>query len=88
MPETINLSHNIRNIRKILNISQIEFAADCGISTEILSLLERGKTDPKLSTIQKISAYVGCETVDLLTKHNNDELLNYIYCNVFSIKKK
>ncbi len=68
MPETEALAHNVKQIRKELNISQIDFAADCGISTEILSLIEREKTDPKLSTIQKIAAYVGCHVTDLLTK--------------------
>ena len=68
MPETEALAHNVKQIRKELNISQIDFAADCGISTEILSLIEREKTDPKLSTIQKIAAYVGCNVTDLLTK--------------------
>lgn len=73
MPEIEALSKNIRAIRNKLNQSQIDFAANCDISTEILSLIERQKTDPRLSTIQKIAAYVGCEVIDLLTK--GDDLI-------------
>ncbi len=75
MPETEALSYNLKRIRKALKISQIDFAADCGISTEILSLIERQKTDPKLSTIQKIAAYIGCDVTDLLTKKEWDHEL-------------
>lgn len=68
MPEIEALSYNLKKIRKSMNISQIDFAADCGISTEILSLLEREKTDPRLSTLQKIAAYVNCDVSELLSK--------------------
>ncbi len=66
MPEYEAISHNLKQIRKFLQKTQEEFASECGISAETLSLLERKLTDPKLSTIQKIAAYVGCEVTDLL----------------------
>ena len=75
MPEIEALSYNLKRIRKkVLNFSQEEFAAYCGISTETLSILECQKGDPRLSTIQKIAAYLDCEVVELLTKgDDNDE---------------
>ncbi len=57
MPETEVLSKNVRKIRKALKQNQFEFAENCGISVETLSLIERKKADPRLSTIQKIAAY-------------------------------
>lgn len=72
MPEIEALSKNLKQIRNELNQSQMEFAAACGISTEILSLIERQKSDPRLSTIQKIAAYVGCDVADLLTKGDDN----------------
>ena len=66
MPECEALAKRLKEIRKEMELSQMEFAAECGISTEILSLIEREKTDPKLSTLQKISAYVGCEVSELI----------------------
>ena len=79
MPEIKALSHNLKLIRKISNQSQEVFAAACGISTEILSLIEREKSDPRLSTIQKIAAYLGCTVNDLLMK--GDEAKWKIYIN-------
>lgn len=68
MPENEALAKNIKTIRKQMKKSQIEFAAECGISTEILSLIERQKTDPKLSTIQKVAAYTNRTVSDLIKK--------------------
>lgn len=72
MPEIEALSKNLKQIRNKMHQSQEVFAAKCGISTEILSLIERQKSDPKLSTIQKIAAYLGCDVVDLLMKGDDN----------------
>ena len=72
MPEYEALSANIKQLRKTIHQSQIEFAAECGISTETLSLIERQKADPKLSTLQKIAAYTNCEVSDLLKRKDGD----------------
>lgn len=66
MPEKIALARNIKALREELQESQMEFAAHCGISTESLSLLERERSDPKLSTIQKVAAYTDTTVSDLL----------------------
>lgn len=71
MPENKILAENLKKIRKNMKKSQMEFAAECGISTEILSLIEREKTDPKLSTIQKIAAYTDYTVAELVTKDKN-----------------
>lgn len=66
MPEKDALARNIKVLRKRMRESQIDFAAHCGISTESLSLLERQRSDPKLSTIQKVAAYANWTVSDLL----------------------
>lgn len=66
MPELKILSKNVKKIRKEMKLSQIEFAAECGISTEILSLIEREATNPKLSTLQMIASYTGLTVSELL----------------------
>lgn len=68
MSENEILSYNLRKIRKEFGESQIDFAANCGISVEELSLLERGLSDPKISTLQKIAAYIGQPVTYLLTE--------------------
>lgn len=66
MPERVALAKKLKKIRKQMHESQMEFAAHCDISTEALSLLERERSDPKLSTIQKVAAYTGHTVSDLL----------------------
>ena len=73
MPEFDYLSDNLKRIRLKLKESQIDFAANCGISTEILSLMERKLTDPKLSTLQKIAAYTDMTVSELLTGRNDED---------------
>lgn len=68
MSENEILSYNLRKIRKEFGESQIDFAANCGISVEELSLLERGLSDPKIITLQKIAAYIGQPVTYLLTE--------------------
>ena len=66
MPEYDALSKNIRKIRQELNLSQMQFAFKCGVSIDIISQIERQKTNPRLSTLQKIAAYTGQRVADLL----------------------
>lgn len=68
MSENEIISYNLKRIRKELGESQLDFAANCDISVEELSLLERGKSDPKMSTLQKIAAYIGQPVAYLLTE--------------------
>ncbi len=79
MPETEVLSENIRKIRKFLKQNQFEFAENCGISVETLSLIERKKADPRLSTIQKIAAYTDTLVSDLVDIGVMGYNMNYIY---------
>lgn len=66
MPEIDALAEKISRIRRGKKETQAVFAHHCGISEEELSLLERKKTDPKLSTLQSIAAYTGNTVSDLL----------------------
>lgn len=66
MPEYVALAKNVRKIRKEMKLSQLAFALECGISLDIVSQIEREKTNPRLSTLQKIAAYTGQRVADLL----------------------
>ena len=72
MPECIILSKNLKTIRKKMDKNQENFAAECGLSTETISLIEREGTDPKLSTLQKIASYLGCTITELLTDNEQE----------------
>ena len=67
MTEVQILAAFLKETRKKLGESQMEFAANSGISVECLSHLERGLSDPTMGTLQSIAAYTGCTVADMLT---------------------
>lgn len=66
MPETDALVRRLKAYRTNQEKTQFEIACDMGISEDEISLLERSQTDPKLSTLQKIAAYMGVTVSNLL----------------------
>ena len=67
MPETEALAKNLKRIRKKeRKETQAAFAFGCGISEEEISLMERMKTDPKLSTLKNIAAYTNKSVSEIL----------------------
>lgn len=72
MPEIKILATNVKMLRKRQGKNQTEFSAEIGICVEALSKIERGITDPKLSTIQNIAAHAGCSVAQLLTQREDD----------------
>ena len=71
MPEKKILAENLKQLRHIHNLSQFEFAYECGISQEAISLLERGKGNPTLESLQLIAAYSGYTVSELLSPIKN-----------------
>lgn len=67
MPEREVLAKRLKQYRKYNRVTQEEFAWSSGISTEVLSLIERQKENPKLDTLQKIAAYTGMTVSELLS---------------------
>ena len=59
------LSKLLLTYRAKIRLSQEDMAELCGISTRHYSDLERGKSDPKLSTVVGIFLALGC-SLDLL----------------------
>lgn len=72
MPELDALARQLKRYRRTLNKTQFELSSEIGISEEELSLLERGKTDPKLSTIQLIASCLGVTVSDLLSTEDDE----------------
>lgn len=69
------LSNNLKYLRKKRNLSQQELSSDFDIPRTTLGDYERGKTEPNLATLIKISEYFDTP-LDLLikTKLSNNEL--------------
>ena len=66
MPEVSVLAKRIKAYRESLNKTQFELSDEIGISLDELSLIEREKANPSLSTLQKISARMGITVSELL----------------------
>ncbi len=61
------LAENLKNYRKEEKISQFEFAEDCGISRDTLSLIERSKDNVTIDTLQLLTARMGKSVSDLFS---------------------
>lgn len=66
MPERDALAKRIKSYRREQHLTQFEFSEETGLSIEEISLLERVGTDPKLSTLQSLAAYMGLTVSGLL----------------------
>lgn len=56
-----SLAQTIKEMRKITQLTQIEFARKLGIAPRIIIDIERGKGNPTLKTLQKIGKLFGLE---------------------------
>ena len=65
--ERRTLAKNLKSYRKAHNLSQLEFAEDCGISDVQLCHIERQNANVKLDTMQLLAARMGETVSDLLT---------------------
>lgn len=66
MAENVVLAERLISARNNSQETQIVFSEKCGISTKTLSNMENIMGDPRLSTLQKIAAYLGCTVSELL----------------------
>jgi transcriptional regulator with XRE-family HTH domain len=49
----------IRSLRRALDLTQVELARECGISSQFLSLLELGEVNVSLDVLVALSARLG-----------------------------
>lgn len=66
MPEKIAMAKRVKTYRKGLRKTQFDLSFEMGISIDELSLIERGKANPRLDTVQKIAAHMGITVSSLL----------------------
>lgn len=69
------IARNIRAKRKQLDWSQETACEKCGLSVKAYGELERGKSNPRLSTLQKVligfemtwgELFAGCDQIELM----------------------
>ena len=61
------LARNVRRLRRAKGWSQDDLAAEADIRQALVSEIESGSTNPKLSSIEKIAGALGVKVSDLLT---------------------
>ena len=62
----IALGKRIKTLRESANLTQAQLAEKAGISLKHLGELERGRANPRLSSLENISQSLGISIVDLL----------------------
>ena len=62
----MTLGEIIRARRKALDLTQAELADRAGMSQVAISLIERGRKNPSLGTLDVLSAHLKCSAADLL----------------------
>ena len=66
LTETTALSRYVITKRRMLGETQEEFAENCGLSVELISLIERGQANPRMDTLAKIAAYLNVSISEML----------------------
>ena len=66
LTETTALSRYVITKRRMLGETQEDFAENCGLSVELISLIERGQANPRMDTLAKIAAYLNVSISELL----------------------
>jgi transcriptional regulator with XRE-family HTH domain len=65
-----NLGENLREARERLGLTQEQVSDRSGVQAGEVSRIERGKRDPKVSTLEKLAAAVEVEPAELLRQRN------------------
>ena len=78
------LARNLKDYRKEQKLNQYEFAEDCGISRDTLSLIECSKENVTIDTLQLLSARMGKSVSDLFIP--NDVKYFLVQANVTNLE--
>ena len=68
------LATRLKDFREEENMNQFDFAEDCGISKETISLIEREQANVRLDTVQLLACRMGI-TVSELFQHSPVEYI-------------
>ena len=61
------LGQRIADLRKVRQFTQTELANKVGLSTEFISLVERGVNAPSVAGLEKFARVLKVEVIDLFT---------------------
>ncbi len=70
----MDISENIKRIRKQRNMTQKQLASDSGLAVTTIQQYEAGKYKPKNASLKKLAAALNCDFSDLIDVYAIDEL--------------
>ena len=70
------ISDNIKRMREAKGLSQKEVISAIGMGAAQYSRIENGKTDPSISTVEKIAKALGITMAELFTDSNDLKEVN------------
>lgn len=62
----MGIGNNIKKLREVCNLTQIELATMIGVSDKTVSSWEINRTEPKIDMIEKISIALNCKKTDII----------------------
>lgn len=73
----MNIGENIKRIREAKKLSQKEVITAIGMGAAQYSRIENGKTDPSVSTLERVAQALGVELAELFTSDTIQEVNSY-----------
>lgn len=73
----MNIAEQIRNIRKAKNLSQQEVAEKIGIDRAQYSRVETGKSEPTITSLEKIAKALEVDIIDFFKNANSYDINSY-----------
>ncbi len=75
---SVNVATSLRELRETRNISMRALAAKSGLSANALSMIERGKTSPSVSTLYKLADALGVSITAFFGVENKKKQIVFI----------
>lgn len=76
MPAHTPIAHRLRHARAMQGISQEALAERCGVSRSALAGIEAREATPRLATVYRLAAALGCTVAWLQNGEGEGPLLN------------
>ncbi len=66
MEAVVYIGDNLKRVRTLRALTQVELAEKAGISPSTVVLIERNQSEPHMSTLRKLAAALGVDPAELV----------------------
>lgn len=81
-----SFGENLRRLRKEKGLTQEQLAQQLGVSSVYIGTYEKDKRKPKVETIRRFAAALGCSALDLVDESTNSSTSNPVYSFAVNVK--